>query len=214
MGLVASRLGHKPIQPLDFLECRDGWIFICCVEEHQWQHFVELMGSPEWAGDGDLRRPPDARRQLGRAQDLPAGMGARAERRASSIRRRRRGAFRSRRSRRWATCSPRITSRRAASSPCSSTRPAGPLRYPGAPYQLRRDAVADPHGRRRCSDSTPTRCCGDARDRVRPGGAARRAGWMTGAHDGTARRHPRRRLHLGVGGTVLHACSSRISAPR
>jgi crotonobetainyl-CoA:carnitine CoA-transferase CaiB-like acyl-CoA transferase len=50
MGLVASRLGHKPIQPLDFFECRDGWIYLCCIEEHQWQRFVELMGSPEWAG--------------------------------------------------------------------------------------------------------------------------------------------------------------------
>ena len=50
MGLIASRLGHKPIQPLDFLECRDGWIFVCCVEEHQWQTLVELMGNPEWAG--------------------------------------------------------------------------------------------------------------------------------------------------------------------
>jgi len=49
MGLVASRLGQKPIAPLDFLECKDGWIFICCVEEHQWQRFVELIGSPEWA---------------------------------------------------------------------------------------------------------------------------------------------------------------------
>jgi crotonobetainyl-CoA:carnitine CoA-transferase CaiB-like acyl-CoA transferase len=49
MGLVASRLGQKPIAPLDFLECKDGWIFICCVEEHQWERFVELMGSPEWA---------------------------------------------------------------------------------------------------------------------------------------------------------------------
>jgi crotonobetainyl-CoA:carnitine CoA-transferase CaiB-like acyl-CoA transferase len=49
MGLVPSRLGQKPIQPLDFLECADGWIFICCVEEHQWQRFVELAGSPEWA---------------------------------------------------------------------------------------------------------------------------------------------------------------------
>jgi crotonobetainyl-CoA:carnitine CoA-transferase CaiB-like acyl-CoA transferase len=48
MGLVPSRLGQKPIQPLDFLECSDGWIFICCVEEHQWQRFVELAGSPEW----------------------------------------------------------------------------------------------------------------------------------------------------------------------
>jgi crotonobetainyl-CoA:carnitine CoA-transferase CaiB-like acyl-CoA transferase len=50
MGVVASRLGQKPIAPLDFLECRDGWIFLCCVEEHQWQTFVELMGNPEWAG--------------------------------------------------------------------------------------------------------------------------------------------------------------------
>jgi crotonobetainyl-CoA:carnitine CoA-transferase CaiB-like acyl-CoA transferase len=49
MGLVASRLGWKPIQPLDFLECRDGWIFLCCVEESQWQTFVGLMGNPEWA---------------------------------------------------------------------------------------------------------------------------------------------------------------------
>lgn len=49
MGLVPSRLGQKPIQPLDFLECNDGWIFICCVEEHQWQRFVEMAGNPEWA---------------------------------------------------------------------------------------------------------------------------------------------------------------------
>jgi crotonobetainyl-CoA:carnitine CoA-transferase CaiB-like acyl-CoA transferase len=49
MGLIASRLGQKPIQPLDFFECRDGWIFLCCVEEHQWQTWVELMGNPEWA---------------------------------------------------------------------------------------------------------------------------------------------------------------------
>ena len=49
-GLVASRLGRKPIQPLCFVECRDGWIFICAVEEHQWQKFVDLMGNPEWAG--------------------------------------------------------------------------------------------------------------------------------------------------------------------
>jgi crotonobetainyl-CoA:carnitine CoA-transferase CaiB-like acyl-CoA transferase len=48
-GLVASRLGAKPIQPLCFMECRDGWIFLCCVEEHQWQAFVDLMGNPEWA---------------------------------------------------------------------------------------------------------------------------------------------------------------------
>jgi crotonobetainyl-CoA:carnitine CoA-transferase CaiB-like acyl-CoA transferase len=48
-GLVASRLGRKPIEPLDFFECRDGWIFVCCVEEHQWRTLIELLGKPEWA---------------------------------------------------------------------------------------------------------------------------------------------------------------------
>ncbi|MGE0682887.1 MAG: CaiB/BaiF CoA transferase family protein [Candidatus Binatia bacterium] len=51
MGVIASRLGQKPIQPLDFLECKDGWIFLCCVEEHQWKNFLGLMGNPEWAGE-------------------------------------------------------------------------------------------------------------------------------------------------------------------
>ena len=45
MGLIASRLGQKPIQPLDFLECRDGWIYVCCIEEHQWRQFVDLMSA-------------------------------------------------------------------------------------------------------------------------------------------------------------------------
>src|SRR3989475_7612993 len=33
-GLVASRLGAQSIQPLCFMEGRDGWIFLCCVEGH------------------------------------------------------------------------------------------------------------------------------------------------------------------------------------
>jgi crotonobetainyl-CoA:carnitine CoA-transferase CaiB-like acyl-CoA transferase len=51
MGMVASRLGQKPIQPLEVMECRDGYIYVCCVEEHQWRNFVELMGNPEWANE-------------------------------------------------------------------------------------------------------------------------------------------------------------------
>src|SRR5438105_3963722 len=46
--LTASRLGNKPIQPLEFFECRDAWVFLCAVEEHQWKTFVEVMGNPEW----------------------------------------------------------------------------------------------------------------------------------------------------------------------
>jgi crotonobetainyl-CoA:carnitine CoA-transferase CaiB-like acyl-CoA transferase len=51
MGMVASRLGQKPIQPLEVMECRDGYIYVCCIEEHQWRNFVELMGSPPWASE-------------------------------------------------------------------------------------------------------------------------------------------------------------------
>ncbi len=51
MKLIATRLGRKPIQPLEALECKDGWIYVCCVEEHQWRGFVEVMGNPEWASE-------------------------------------------------------------------------------------------------------------------------------------------------------------------
>jgi crotonobetainyl-CoA:carnitine CoA-transferase CaiB-like acyl-CoA transferase len=51
VGMIASRLGQKPIQPLEVMKCKDGYIFICCIEEHQWHSFVELMGRPEWAAE-------------------------------------------------------------------------------------------------------------------------------------------------------------------
>ena len=50
-GRIASRLGSKPVQPLEALECKDGLIFLCCVEDHQWEAFVELMGHPEWTDE-------------------------------------------------------------------------------------------------------------------------------------------------------------------
>ncbi len=51
MGLIATRLGQKPVQPLDTMQCKDGYIYVCCLEEHQWRNFVELMGNPEWASE-------------------------------------------------------------------------------------------------------------------------------------------------------------------
>jgi CoA:oxalate CoA-transferase len=51
MKVIATRLGKKPIQPLEAMQCKDGWIYLCCVEEHQWKAFVDLMGNPEWAGE-------------------------------------------------------------------------------------------------------------------------------------------------------------------
>ena len=49
MGMIATRLGRKPIQPVETMRCKDGWIYVCCIEEHQWRAFVEIMGDPEWA---------------------------------------------------------------------------------------------------------------------------------------------------------------------
>jgi crotonobetainyl-CoA:carnitine CoA-transferase CaiB-like acyl-CoA transferase len=51
MGMIATRLGQKPLQPIETFHCKDGYIYVCCIEEHQWRAFVELMGSPEWAGE-------------------------------------------------------------------------------------------------------------------------------------------------------------------
>jgi crotonobetainyl-CoA:carnitine CoA-transferase CaiB-like acyl-CoA transferase len=48
---IASRLGAKPVQPLEALECKDGIIFLCCVEDHQWEAFVDLMGHPAWTDE-------------------------------------------------------------------------------------------------------------------------------------------------------------------
>lgn len=45
---VASRLGFRLI-PQDVLQCRDGYIYVLAIEEHQWKNAVELMGNPEWA---------------------------------------------------------------------------------------------------------------------------------------------------------------------
>ncbi len=49
MGLEVVRYGQRPLHPIDFFECKDGWIFVLCLEEKQWRSFVEMMGNPEWA---------------------------------------------------------------------------------------------------------------------------------------------------------------------
>lgn len=49
MGLEVVRYGQRPLHPIDFFECKDGWIFVLCLEEKQWRSFVRMMGNPEWA---------------------------------------------------------------------------------------------------------------------------------------------------------------------
>ncbi|TMB99826.1 MAG: CoA transferase [Chloroflexi bacterium] len=48
MEVPAVRWGQRPIHPIDFFECKDGWIFVLCLEEHQWKSFLDMMGNPEW----------------------------------------------------------------------------------------------------------------------------------------------------------------------
>ncbi len=49
--IVVRYTGNKAIRPLDIMECKDGFIYLCCVEEHHWKGFMEMMGNPEWAGE-------------------------------------------------------------------------------------------------------------------------------------------------------------------
>jgi crotonobetainyl-CoA:carnitine CoA-transferase CaiB-like acyl-CoA transferase len=51
MKMIATRLGQKPLQPVETMACKDGYIYLCCIEEHQWRNFVEIMGNPDWANE-------------------------------------------------------------------------------------------------------------------------------------------------------------------
>jgi crotonobetainyl-CoA:carnitine CoA-transferase CaiB-like acyl-CoA transferase len=39
------------VQPMVPLECKDGWVFIMCVEDFQFNNFVKVMGNPEWVNN-------------------------------------------------------------------------------------------------------------------------------------------------------------------
>jgi crotonobetainyl-CoA:carnitine CoA-transferase CaiB-like acyl-CoA transferase len=51
MKMLSTRWGQKPLAPVAAMQCKDGYIFLCCIEEHQWRSFVEIMGNPEWADE-------------------------------------------------------------------------------------------------------------------------------------------------------------------
>lgn len=41
------------IMPITPLPCKDGYVFLMCVEDHEYDKFVKVMGNPEWA-DNEL----------------------------------------------------------------------------------------------------------------------------------------------------------------
>lgn len=48
-GRVASRLGQRVLGPWGIIELADGPFFLVCVEDDQWQRLVDYLGQPEWA---------------------------------------------------------------------------------------------------------------------------------------------------------------------
>ena len=50
METPVVRYGQRPLHPIDMFQCKDGaWVFVLCIEEHQWERLVDLMETPEWA---------------------------------------------------------------------------------------------------------------------------------------------------------------------
>ena len=39
------------VAPVSALRCRDGWVFLMCIEEHQYNNLLNVMGNPDWAKD-------------------------------------------------------------------------------------------------------------------------------------------------------------------
>jgi crotonobetainyl-CoA:carnitine CoA-transferase CaiB-like acyl-CoA transferase len=48
---LIDRLMPRKYAPSDYYRCSDGYIFIVCPEDHQWDYMVKVMGSPAWAAE-------------------------------------------------------------------------------------------------------------------------------------------------------------------
>ena len=48
-GKEMGGLAKTMVEPLQPLQCKDGWVFLMCVEEFQFNNFVKVMGNPAWA---------------------------------------------------------------------------------------------------------------------------------------------------------------------
>jgi crotonobetainyl-CoA:carnitine CoA-transferase CaiB-like acyl-CoA transferase len=61
-GQIVSRTDVLDIAPHHILPCKDGYIYLSFVEEHQWRSFIEVMGHPDWA-DSELFKDSPTRSQ-------------------------------------------------------------------------------------------------------------------------------------------------------
>ena len=49
MAMETGGYSTPKVQPVTSLQCKDGWVFIMCMEDHQFNNLVKVMGNPEWA---------------------------------------------------------------------------------------------------------------------------------------------------------------------
>jgi crotonobetainyl-CoA:carnitine CoA-transferase CaiB-like acyl-CoA transferase len=50
-GVSQSRNSPTPYEPQSLYQCKDGYIYLICAEQNQWERLVEVMGDPQWAQD-------------------------------------------------------------------------------------------------------------------------------------------------------------------
>lgn len=50
-GVSQSRNSPTPYEPQSLYPCKDGYIYLICAEQNQWERLVEVMGHPDWAQD-------------------------------------------------------------------------------------------------------------------------------------------------------------------
>lgn len=51
-GVTESRQSPSPYEPQSLYRCKDGYLYIICAEQAQWERLVEVMGNPAWAHEG------------------------------------------------------------------------------------------------------------------------------------------------------------------
>jgi len=49
LGEVMGGRSAPLIMPIIPLPCKDGWVFLMCVEDREFDNLVKVMGNPEWA---------------------------------------------------------------------------------------------------------------------------------------------------------------------
>ncbi|HEY1244219.1 MAG TPA: CoA transferase, partial [Hyphomicrobiaceae bacterium] len=57
-----ARSAHQSISPVQTVRTRDGWIYVMCMKEKDWETLVRLIGHPERVSDARFATPA-ARRQ-------------------------------------------------------------------------------------------------------------------------------------------------------